>query len=404
MSVQPFRVEIAQEQIDLLKGKLELAVFPNELENANWDYGMPLADVKRLMTYWKNEFDWRRAEAQLNLLPQFISPIEVEGFGRLEMHFVHQRSKVQGAIPLLFVHGWPGSFIEVSKILPQLVNPTSSAAPAFHVVAPSLPGFAFSEAPKKRGFGGAQYAEACHKVMLALGYEEYVTQGGDWGFHVTRHIGQRYPLHCKASHINMIRAQPPTFLSHPYLWMKSMLPYSQTEKKGFERTKWFTKVGYGYNLEQSTKPQTLGYGLVDSPVGLLAWIGEKLHDWTDAYPWTDDEVLTWISLYCFSKGTPASSLRIYYEVRNEAHDVLSYVPNVKLGMSFFPQELAVLPFSWGATLGPTVFQRRHPRGGHFAAWEMPDTLVEDLRDMFGRKGGAFGVIKHRSGYDPVAKL
>jgi hypothetical protein len=177
--------------------------------------------------------------------------------------------------------------------------------------------------------------------MLSLGYNEYVTQGGDWGFTVTRAIGALYPKHCKASHINMILANPPTYSKNPLLALQhSVTPYSAKDQAGFKRSEWFEKEGRGYNLEQSTKPQTIAYALNDSPVALLAWIYEKLHDWTDGYPWTEDEILTWISIYQFSRMGPGAAVRIYYEVihtkpgpgRLDIHDLMSYVPHVKLGL------------------------------------------------------------------------
>lgn len=236
----------------------------------------------------------------------------------------------------------PGSFLEVLPILPLLSAP---GGPAFHIVAPSLPNYGFSEGVKKRGFAAAQYAEACHKLMLSLGYNEYVTQGGDWGFYITRAIGALYPNNCKASHINMIRAKPPRYASNPILALKhNWTPYTSTEKKGFERTNWFTQEGRGYYAEQSTKPQTLAYALNDSPVALLMWIYEKLHDWTDGYAWTDDEIFTWVSVYWFSRAGPGAAHRIYYEVvhakpgkgRITRDEVEGYIGIVKLGLGRLP--------------------------------------------------------------------
>ncbi len=299
----------------------------------------------------------------------------------------------------------PGSFIEVLQILPLLSKP---GGPAFHIVAPSLPNYGFSEGPKKRGFGAKQYAETCHKLMLQLGYNEYVTQGGDWGFTITRAIGSLYPDHCKASHINMIRAGPPTWSKHPILALQhAITPYSDKDKAGFSRTEWFSKEGRGYNLEQSTKPQTLAYALNDSPVALLAWIYEKLHDWTDGYPWSEDEIFTWISIYQFSRMGPGAAHRIYYEVQHTQPgpgkitraDVERYIPGVKLGMAYNPKELGVFPKTWCRTLGPVVYESDNPSGGHFFATEKPELLARDLRTMFGKGGGAFGVVKGKSGYD-----
>ena len=220
---------------------------------------------------------------------------------------------------------------------------------------------------------------------------------------ITRIMGLLYPDHVRASHINMIRGHKPTFLSNPLLATQHALtPYTPRENAGFARTAWFLQEGSGYRTEQGTKPQTLGYALADSPVGLLAWIYEKLHDWTDAYPWTSDEILTWVSIYLFSAAGPAASLRIYYEA---SHDnklgrarTEQYIPHVKLGLAHFPRELSVVPRTWGRTMGPVVYESEHESGGHFAAWERPDAIVKDLREMFGKGGGAFGCVKGREGY------
>lgn len=230
-----------------------------------------------------------------------------------------------------------------------------------------------------------------------------MTQGGDWGSTITRIMGLLYPSHVLASHINMIRCGKPTWTSNPILALQhAITPYSLRDRSGFARSKWFETEGRGYNLIQSTKPQTIGYALTDSPVGLLAWIYEKLHDWTDAYPWTDDEILTWVSIYWFSTAGPAASLRIYYEA--QADTVMGrlrthkYIPLVKLGLSYFPRELTIVPKTWGRTMGLVVYENDHEDGGHFAASEKPMAIASDLRKMFGKGGGAFGVIKGKDGY------
>jgi hypothetical protein len=220
---------------------------------------------------------------------------------------------------------------------------------------------------------------------------------------ITRIMGLLYPHHVQASHINMIRGHQPTFISNPILAIQHALtPYSQRDKAGLARSSWFLKEGSGYRTEQGTKPQTLGYALADSPVGLLAWIYEKLHDWTDSYPWTDDEVLTWVSIYLFSTAGPAASLRIYYEALHDEQlgraRTENYIPHVKLGLAHFPRELTVVPKTWGRTMGPVVHESEYESGGHFAAWERPDAIVKDLREMFGRGGGAFGCVQGREGY------
>lgn len=201
----------------------------------------------------------------------------------------------------------------------------------------------------------------------------------------------------------MVGGNPPSFLANPILALQhTFTPYSARDKKGLARSQWFVQEGSGYGKQQSTKPQTLGYSLTDSPVALLAWIYEKLHDWTDDYPWTDDEILTWVSIYWFSTAGPAASLRIYYETVH-TKDIpraraSQWVGGVKLGLAYFPKEIHVNPRSWGRTLGPVCYESETASGGHFAAWEKPEIIVRDLREMFGKKGGAYGCVKGKNGY------
>ena len=220
---------------------------------------------------------------------------------------------------------------------------------------------------------------------------------------ITRIMGLLYPTHVKASHINLIRGAKPTWTSNPLLALQHALtPYTPREKAGFARSDWFLQEGSGYRHEQSTKPQTLGYALADSPVGLLAWIYEKLHDWTDGYPWTEDEILTWVSIYWHSTAGPAASLRIYYEAQHDnvygrARSQLR-IPHVKLGVAHFPREITVVPKTWARTMGPVVFESEYDKGGHFAAWERPDAIAGDLRAMFGKGARAEGVVHGKSGF------
>ncbi|KAE9390436.1 alpha/beta-hydrolase [Gymnopus androsaceus JB14] len=380
-----FKISVSSSALTALKSRLEGTIFPDELDGAGWDYGVPLADIKRLVTRWRDGFDWRKEEERLNtVLPQFTRDIEVEGFGILNIHYIHQKSEKVDGIPLLFVHGWPGNFLEVRGL----------SIAQFDVVAISLPGYGFSQGPKKKGFSLVQYAEVSHKLMLSLGYTEYVTQGGDWGSavsYITREIASRYGgEHAKAWHTNS-----------PF----SCTPY---ELEGLSRME--ISFQSGYFKQQSTKPQTLGYSLADSPVGLLAWIYEKLVGWSDSYPWTDDEVLTWVSIYWFSRAGPTASLRIYYEVMNsgQGFDSQSTVPKIPMGCSLFPKELEwdskkythllTHLHSWYPRIGNVVFEAEHDSGGHFAAYEKPELLVGDLQKMFGKGGPAFGVVSGRNGY------
>jgi len=256
-------------------------------------------------------------------------------------------------------------------MLPLFEEGEKTGGPAFHVVAPSLPNFGFSTRVTKPGFALSQYAETCHRLMQQLGYNMYVTQGGDWGFYITRIMGVLYPESVLANHVNLIRAQPPSFASQPALALQHALtPYTEAEQKGIERSNWFIDQGQAYRLLQSTKPQTLSYAFADSPVALLAWIYEKLVDWTDNYPWTDDEILTWVSIYWFSTSGPNAHIRIYYEAQHNPTDRVpnrdrasQWVDSVKLGLAHFPRELSVIPKIWGRTLGECTqtSRRRYAR-------------------------------------------
>ncbi|KAI4753332.1 alpha/beta-hydrolase [Aureobasidium sp. EXF-3400] len=369
MSPSSYRIAVPESRLDDLRKRLDLATFPDELGDADWAYGSPLADIKRLTSHWRDSFDWRKAEAKLNELPNFKTNVTVDGFGYTELHFLHQPSSAPDAVPLLFVHGWPGSYVEVTKMLSALSGDANGVS--FHVVAPSLPNFGWSA----------------------------VTQGGDWGMYITRSIGLLYPDSCLASHINMVRASPPEFSTHPLLALQhAVTPYTEEEIQGRARSDWFANEGSGYRTIQSTKPQTVGYALADSPVALLAWIYEKLHDWTDSYPWTDDEILTWISIYWFSDAGPAASLRIYYEATHTSAEatrerVQRYIDRVKLGLCYAPKELTIVPRTWGRTLGPVVFESEKKHGGHFLAYEQPEEIVADLRAMFGSGGPCHNVLK-----------
>ncbi|KAF9257129.1 alpha/beta-hydrolase [Marasmius fiardii PR-910] len=388
-----FKINVSEESISLLKQKLELTRLPDELDEAGWDYGVPLSDIRRLVARWKDGYDWRKYEKELNNeLPQFTRDIEVEGHGVLNIHYVYKESQAKEAIPLLFVHGWPGSFIEVRKILPLLTD-MKEGQPSFHIVALGLPGYGFSEPAKKRGFDISKYAEVGHKLMLALGYNEYVTQGGDWGAAITNAMAAAYEnKHLKAFHSNVPIGRTPPADDDPS-------KYTPEERAGLERAQLFQKKGMGYYMEQSTQPQTVGYSLSDSPVGLLAWIYEKLVDLTDEYKWQDDEILTWISIYWFSRAGPAASVRIYYEhVQKGGFAVGFPKTTAPYGVSLFPKEIGLVPLSWLSASKNIVFHARHEKGGHFAAHEVPELLVGDLRKMFGKGGPAYGAVPGKDGY------
>ncbi|KAJ7243787.1 Alpha/Beta hydrolase protein [Mycena rebaudengoi] len=393
-----FTISIPEQKLSLLRRKLELTNFPDELEHSGWEYGVPLKDLRRLVERWSNGYDWRKHEAQLNSeLPQFSRDIKVTGHGTLNIHYIHKKSEVTESHPAPVR---PGGFFEVRKLLPLLTEVTADH-PAFHVVALSLPGYGFSEAPTAKGFDLEQYAEVCNKLMMALGYYEYVTQGGDWGLPITCKIANIYGgKHSMAWHTNMPLGKAPGNVLEENLTPK--------EKAGLERVKWFQRSGGGYLGPQSTQPQTLGYSLADSPAGLLAWIYEKLVNWTDSYSWEDDEVLTWVSVYWFSRAGPTASLRLYFEAEkrdmNVAFSMAPPRPTIPLGLSHFLKDILPFPISWTRGMGNVVFDGEHDSGGHFAAYERPEALAGDLRKMFGKGGPAFNVVAGQSGYAQWVKL
>ena len=398
-TIKPFKIAIPDERLQRLKQQLAVADFPNEVvDEEPWVRGVPLAELKSLSQYWQDEYDWRKEEARLNAFPHYTTDIAIDGFETYNVHFVHQPSTVKNAIPLLFAHGWPGCFLEGLKMLPDLIK-GSDNQPAFHVVIPSLIDYGFSSASLKKGFAVTQHAEACHKLMLRLGYTTYISQGGDLGYGICRLLAQNYPQHCKAHHINMPLPKEPTAEAFPKLhakWQSQKSNLSASDHEAETRSKNFYTTGFAYYQLHATKPQTIGSAISASPISLLAWIYEKLHSWSDTthYHWTATEILTWISIYYFSTAGPAASQRIYYEEAHSANPSFVAGANyieVPLGIANFPKELTARPRLWNLTLGPVVHESEWEYGGHFAAYERPEAIVSDLRAMMGRGGGAEGV-------------
>ncbi|KAH9037751.1 alpha/beta-hydrolase [Lactarius hengduanensis] len=415
-SEQPFKIAVSDDSLTLLKRKLDDTRLPDEVNAAGWAYGVPLADIKRLVSRWRDGYDWRTHEHELNALPMFTRAVAVEGFGELSVQYVHQRSAAKGAIPLLFVHGWPGSFLEVTKILP-LLTAVSADHPSFHVVAPSLPGFAWSEGVLEKGFRAEHYAELFNKLMISLGYSEYVTQGGDWGHLLTLTAASKYgPKHIKASHSNMPICDPPSFRENPITLLKYLISsFTARERQFAAHTENFFKDGRGYSAEQSTKPQTLGFSLADSPVGLLAWIYEKLSHVDRRVP-VDRRRSAHVGVDLLVLARWARSVRPDL-LRVRACGKWDQIPqNIRPGRSvLLPQGThaitqSVRPYyavylglmaresSWLRAQGKIVFESEHEVGGHFAAYEQPEALVMDLRKMFGKSGPAAGVVPGYTGY------
>lgn len=379
-AITPFRVDIPQADLDDLTARLERTRWPDaETTDGSWDQGMPLDRARALADYWRDRYDWRRAEALLNAFPQYTTPLDGPG-GGLDVHFLHVRSPRADAMPLLLTHGWPGSVMEFHKVIGPLTDPEAhggSAVDAFHVVCPSLPGFAFSGKPTTTGWGVPAIARAWHQLMGRLGHDRYVAQGGDWGAITTTRMGVDAPEGLAGIHVNMpiVGPDPDT--------MDDLTPAEQSALEGMQ---YYQQHDSGYSKQQSTRPQTLGYGLADSPVGQMAWIVEKFHRWMDCdgdpeTVLTRDELLDNVMLYWLT-DSGASSARIYWESFGSVSSDPVHVPT---GISMFPKEIFRTSRRWAERrFTDLVHWREHDRGGHFAAFERPDVFVDELRDCFRR--------------------
>jgi pimeloyl-ACP methyl ester carboxylesterase len=374
--IRPFELAIPQSQLDDLNARIDLTRWPEKETVADWSQGTPLGELRELVGYWRGGYDWRACEARLNALGQFKT--EIQGLG---IHFLHVRSPRADALPLLITHGWPGSVIEFMGVIEALTNPPPGEL-AFHVVAPSLPGFGFSGKPAETGWGVPKIGFAWIELMQRLGYDRWVAQGGDWGAIVTTAIGMIKPAACLGIHLNM-----PFARSLP----EDMVDPSPAEQRALKGLKHYQDWDSGYSKQQSTRPQTLGYGLVDSPVGQAGWILEKMWAWTD-HGGTDnvgspfdalsrDAILDNIMLY-WLPGTGASSARLYWESFNATGEVSVELPTA---VSAFPKEILPAPRKWAErTYRNIVHWGEMDEGGHFAAWEQPEAFVGEVRTAFGK--------------------
>lgn len=371
--IRPFTLDIAQPHLDDLNRRIAQTRWP-EAETVNdWSQGTPLDALKDLVAYWRKDYDWRRCEARLNALGQYIA--EIDG---LDIHFLHVRSPHPEAMPLVITHGWPGSVIEFIGVIEQLADPVKFggwAEDAFHVVAPSLPGFGFSGKPAETGWGVERIGRAWGQLMARLGYTRWVAQGGDWGSAVTTAIGVQHVAGCVGIHLNMPIGRPePEDLANP----------EPDELKALAALKHYQDWDSGYSKQQQTRPQTVGYGLVDSPVGLAGWIFEKMWAWTDnqGSPYdalSRDQILDNIMLY-WLPGNGASSARLYWESFG------SFAPHeiaLPVAVSAFPKEILPTPRKWAErNFKRLVHWNQLDKGGHFAAWEQPTLFVQELRTAF----------------------
>jgi epoxide hydrolase len=377
-AITPYRISISDAAISDLQQRLSRNRTPDQLDGINWEYGTDSSFLQKLLTYWRQDFDWRGQESKLNAFDQYKT--EIDGLG---IHFIHQRSPHAEAIPLLLVHGWPGSIAEFHKIIGPLTDPEAhggAASDAFHVIAPSLPGFGFSDKPSTPGYSPERIAHLLAALMDRLGYDRYGLQGGDWGAIINRSIAANFPDRVIGLHSNFVLAGSPASSNQEFIATPEEL-----EKQQLRET--FMQNERGYQQIQGTKPQTLGYALNDSPAGLAAWIVEKFHGWSDipqdgsvdlTSKFTMDELLTNVSIYWFTE-TITSSMRIYYENRTTPLvNPVSYI-TVPTGGAIFPAELIVTPKAWAQSRYNIVHWTIMPRGGHFAAMEEPELLLNDVR-------------------------
>jgi pimeloyl-ACP methyl ester carboxylesterase len=375
-TIERFEIRVDDTVLEDLRRRLAWTRFPDQIEGTGWEYGIPIDYVRELVAYWRDEYDWRAQEARLNALPHFRTRIDGQS-----IHFVHARSARTDAFPLLITHGWPGSVAEFLEVIPRLTEPEAHggrAADAFHVIAPSLPGYGFSEPTRTRGWDVRRIARAFIELMHRLGYTRYGAQGGDWGAQVATRIGALDPDHCAGIHLNMPIAGRP----------KDPGPLTDEEKADLAAMAHFQREESGYALEQGTKPQTLGVALNDSPAGLLAWIVEKFRNWSDCgdHPeksYTRDQLITNVMLYWVTQ-TITSSARLYWEAKHGGSwgEAAEFV-GVPTGVARYPKEEVLrFPRPWVERHYHVTHWAVMPRGGHFAAMEQPALFVDDLRTFF----------------------
>ena len=385
-AIRPFRVNIPEKELVELRKRIAAARWPSKELVGDRSQGVQLATLKALAHYWATDYDWRKAEATLNSYPQFVTKID-----GVDIHFIHVKSKHPNALPMIITHGWPGSVIELLDVIDPLTNPTAhggSAADAFDVVVPSLPGYGFSGVPAELGWESGRIARAWAVLMERLGYTRYVAQGGDVGAAVTDAMGRQGPKGLIGIHLNLLAGAPA---------IADRLPAkSEQERAAHKALATFKASGFGYFLEQSTRPQTIGYSLLDSPVGLAAWLLD--HD-TDSYykisrafidgkpvgNLTRERILDNITLYWLT-GTGASAARWYWELGQFLAAAGGAAPPpvaVPVGFTTFPGEIFAAPRSWIEVAYPGVaYFNEVDRGGHFAAWEEPALFASELRAAF----------------------
>jgi pimeloyl-ACP methyl ester carboxylesterase len=360
--IEPFTIRVDDDALDDLRRRLSLTRFPDQIDGTGWEYGFPTGYLRELVEYWRDAYDWRAHEARLNQLDNFTTSIDGQ-----TIHFIHVRSGSPDAFPLLLTHGWPGSVVEFLDVIGPLTED------GFDLIIPSLPGYGFSEPTRTAGWDVARVARAFSELIARLGYTRYGAQGGDWGAQVTTLLGAR-DEHCVAIHVNMPIASAP----------KDPVELGEREQADLADLQRFTRGESAYAMEHSTKPQTIGAALNDSPAGLLAWIVEKFRTWSDCdgdpeNVFTRDQLLTNVTTYWVTQ-TIASSARLYWE-HAHSKDRPEYV-SVPTGVARYPKEILRYPRPWVERHYNVTYWNELPRGGHFAAMEQPALFVDDVRTFF----------------------
>ncbi len=372
VALRPFRIDVPHSALDDLRRRLAETRWPEHETVDDWSQGVPLGWIQDMCRYWATGYDWRAREARLNRFDQYITAID-----GLDIHFVHQCSPHAEAKPLVITHGWPGSIVEFHKVIEPLTDPTQhggDAADAFHVICPTLPGFGFSGKPTAPGWGVEKIADAWAVLMTRLGYDSYFAQGGDWGSAVTRAIGAQDPQHCAAIHVTLAMGTRPRVDGEP----------TREEQRAIKGAEYYQSWDSGYSKQQATRPQTVGYGLADSPSGQAAWILEKFWAWTDCdgHPenvLSRDELLDNVMFY-WATNSATSSARIYWESFGKARATQLTVP---VGVAVYPKEIVPPVRAWMEADYPNIVHwSEQPKGGHFAAFEQPDLFVADIRNCF----------------------
>lgn len=373
-SIRPFEVDVDRSEIDDLRRRLDATRWPDRLPDAGWEYGTDLDYLQELCAYWREHYDWAAFEERLNEFEQYVTTIDGQ-----RIHFYHVRSPESSATPLLMPHGWPGSVVEFLDVLGPLSDPAGHGGDpgdAFHLVVPSLPGYGFSGPTRERGYDVRKIASVFDDLMDRLGYDRYVVQGGDWGALIAAVLGATYSDRVDAIHTNLLFVAP-SRLDDP------MALLDDEEMAAYRETSEFLETGSGYREIQSTRPQTLAYGLADSPAGLAGWIGEKFRAWSDGDDVDAnvgrDRLLDNITVYWLTE-TINSSMRLYYET-----DVEQTVPTsveVPTGHARYPAEIIKTPRSWAEEFYDVVRWSEMSEGGHFAAMEVPELFVDEVRSFF----------------------